>query len=203
MNDILCKRCNRTLPTSEFKADSRYKRGFTSWCHECHRERNREWAKENKERRSAKSAEWRKANPSGAKKIWQDFHNRNKEKRAEQYAEWARRNRDKRAASSAKRKAAKLRATPKWVNWEKVRAIYRQARRLQDFTGVPMHVDHIVPLQGENVCGLHWEGNLQIISASKNCAKFNRWDDGVQEVVNNPPLFTPAPPKPKQGAMDL
>lgn len=203
MTDILCKRCNRDLPSSEFKPDSRYKRGFTSWCHECHRERNREWARENRKRLSEKSKAWRKANPDKAKEVWQAFHNRNKDERASQYAEWARRNRDKRNATSAKRKAAKLRATPKWVNWKKVRAIYRQAKRLQDFTGVPMHVDHIVPLQGESVCGLHWEGNLQIIPASENCAKFNKWDDAVEEAYRQPDLFVPSPKAPEQEAMDL
>lgn len=188
---------------SEFKPDGRYKRGFTSWCHECHRERNREWYKENKKRQNKKAEKWRKANPEKARDIWNRFHERHKEKRADQHADWARRNRDKRNATSARRKAAKLRATPKWVNWKKVRAIYTQAKRLQDFTGVPMHVDHIVPLQGENVCGLHWEGNLQIIPASENCAKFNKWDDSVEEAYRQPDLFIEQPPQPKQEAMDL
>lgn len=203
MSDILCKRCNQMLPTSEFKPDPRYKRGFTSWCHECHRERNREWAKENKAHVAAKSVAWRKANPEKAREVWQAFHNRNKGKRAAQHAEWARRNRDKRNAACAKRKAAKLRATPKWVNWNKVRAIYRQAKLLQEFTGVPMHVDHIVPLQGENVCGLHWEGNLQIIPASENCSKSNKWDGTVEEAYRQPDLFAPPPPPPEQTGFDL
>jgi len=203
MSDVTCKRCCRCLPASEFKIDPRYKRGLTSWCHECHRERNREWYEENKKRQNKKSVEWRKANPEKAQEIWRGFHNRNKTKRAAQHADWAQRNRDKRNASTAKRKAAKLRATPKWVNWRKVHAIYREARRLQDFTGVPMHVDHIIPLQGENVCGLHWEGNLQIIPASENCAKFNKWNEEVEEAYRQPDLFVKQPQeKPEQIGMD-
>ena len=196
MNNIVCKRCERSLPNTEFKADPRYKRGFTSWCHNCHREFNRERYKQNKDKCNKKAKEWRKANPEKAMEIWRNFHKRNKEARAAQHADWARRNRDKRNATAAKRKAAKLRATPKWVNWKKVREIYRQAKRLQDFTGVPMHVDHIVPLQGENVCGLHWEGNLQIIPASENCAKFNKWDDAVEDAYRQGDLFV-APPAAK------
>lgn len=203
MINLICKRCDRSMPSSEFRPDPRYKRGFTSWCHECHRERNREWYRENRKQHNKKAVDWRKANPEKAKEIWQAFHHRNKEKRAAQHAEWAGRNRGKRNATSAKRKAAKLRATPKWVNWGKVRAIYRQAKRLQDFTGVPMHVDHIVPLQGDNVCGLHWEGNLQILSASENIAKFNRWDERVEEAYRQPDLFIEPPKKPEQTGFDL
>lgn len=203
MNDILCKRCGQYLPSSEFKADQRYKRGFTSWCNDCHRERKREWAKENKKRLAAKAAEWRKANPEKAKQTWQGFHNRNKVKRAAAHAEWAFRNKDKRRATSARRKAAKLQATPAWVNWKAVNAIYKNAKKMQEFTGIPMHVDHIVPLQGANVCGLHWEGNLQVIPASENCAKFNKWDDQMQKAYAQPDLFV-EPPKPaKQEAFDV
>lgn len=204
MNDLVCKRCERSLPRSEFKSDARYKRGFTSWCNECHRERNREWAKENRKRLTAKSKKWRKDNPEKSKEIWRKFHAENKAKRASDRADWARKNRDKCCAATAKRKAARLRATPKWVNWNKVRAIYRQAKRLQDFTGVPMHVDHIVPLQSENVCGLHWEGNLQIMTASENCAKFNKWDEVVEEAYRQPDLFVSQPePQPVQEGFDL
>lgn len=203
MSDIRCKRCNQILPTSDFKADPRYKRGFTSWCYECHRKRNSDWAKENKERLAKKSTAWRKDNPEKAKEVWRGFHDRNKEKRAAQHADWARRNLDKRRATSAKRKAAKLRATPKWVNWGKVRAIYRQAKRLQDYTGVPMHVDHIVPLQGQNVCGLHWEGNLQILSASENCKKFNKWNDEIDEATRQPDMFVMPPAAPTQDGFDI
>ena len=204
MSDIICKRCNQMRSTSEFRPDSRYKRGFSSWCRECHRKRNREWAKKNRERLTKKSASWRRANPEKAREVWQAFHERNKKKRGEQNTDWSRRNRDTRRAASAKRKAAKLRATPKWVNWQKVRAIYSQAKRLQEFTGVPMHVDHIVPLQGKNVCGLHWEGNLQIIPASENCKKFNKWDEKIEEAYAQPDLFV-APPStpPEQTGMDF
>ena len=203
MSDFVCKRCGHTKPAKEFKTDTRYKRGVTSWCKDCHRERNREWYLANKKKQNKKAVQWRKDNPAKAREISRAFHERNKEARAASHAEWARRNRHKRNAAVAKRNATKLCATPKWVDWEKVRAIYREARRISDFTGIPHHVDHIVPLQGKNVCGLHWELNLQIIPASENCEKFNKWNDEIEEAYRQPDLFVAPPTPPTQEAMDV
>jgi uncharacterized pyridoxal phosphate-containing UPF0001 family protein len=79
-------------------------------------------------------------------------------------------------AKSNARRAAKLQATPKWVDFEKVEEFYILAQRISAETGVIHHVDHIVPLMGKTVCGLHWEGNLQILPGRDNLSKGNKFN---------------------------
>lgn len=65
-------------------------------------------------------------------------------------------------------------ATPLWADREKIKLIYKEAERLRE-NGVDVHVDHVVPLTSDIVCGLHWHGNLAIIPRLENHAKSNRW----------------------------
>ena len=73
----------------------------------------------------------------------------------------------RRTGFNAQRRAAKLKATPKWADLKAIRAVYAQCP-------VGFHVDHIIPLKGENVCGLHIVENLQILSATDNLRKGNK-----------------------------
>jgi 5-methylcytosine-specific restriction endonuclease McrA len=70
--------------------------------------------------------------------------------------------------AQASRRAAKLQATVSWADKELIKDMYLEAEYFQ------MEVDHIVPLQGKNVSGLHWEGNLQLLSAKDNRIKSNK-----------------------------
>ena len=72
------------------------------------------------------------------------------------------------------RHAAKLKATPFWADLNAIKAIYEEARRLSIETGVEHNVDHIVPLRGKKVCGLHVPANLQILTAEANKRKSNK-----------------------------
>jgi hypothetical protein len=83
-------------------------------------------------------------------------------------------NREKAAAILARYRAAKLQATPSWASSDAIEAFYREARRLTKETGHKHHVDHIVPLVHPEVCGLHVESNLQVLTAAENQRKGNR-----------------------------
>jgi 5-methylcytosine-specific restriction endonuclease McrA len=63
--------------------------------------------------------------------------------------------------------------TPTWANREAIDAIYAEAQRMN------MTVDHIVPLRGKTVSGLHVESNLQLLTRVENAKKGNRFEQGV------------------------
>lgn len=78
----------------------------------------------------------------------------------------------KAAERGAEKRLQQKRAVPAWADRNAIMAIYREARAL----GV--HVDHVVPIKSPLVCGLHWEGNLQLLPAIDNIRKGNRrWPD--------------------------
>lgn len=84
----------------------------------------------------------------------------------------------KELAKYAQRRASKKSATPGWANKEAIEAVYAKAQRFMEQTGEPFHVDHIVPLTSDLVCGLHWEGNLQVLTGFDNLSKGNKhWPD--------------------------
>lgn len=75
------------------------------------------------------------------------------------------------------RRVLKRKAQPEWIDISNMKEIYKDMRNRNKQAGrIAYHVDHIVPLQGENVCGLHVPWNLQIITAEENLAKSNKWE---------------------------
>ena len=87
---------------------------------------------------------------------------------------------DKIAYISAKRRASKIKATPCWLtnsDTTLIQKYYTEAKQLQEATGEKFHVDHIIPLQGKNVCGLHVPWNLQVLPAKDNLTKSNKFKE--------------------------
>ena len=68
--------------------------------------------------------------------------------------------------------------TPSWRNQEKINEIYRTAAEVSAETGIPHHVDHVIPLKGRNVSGLHHQDNLLIVPGTENLSKGNRFEPG-------------------------
>jgi len=135
---------------------------------EIKRRRRKKYAENpDKERAVARvrSAEWRAANPDkveAQKPLKKAYKQANPEKMA---------------ALLAKRRAAKMLRTPKWLTkddfWMMEQA-YELAKTRSDAFGFEWHVDHVVPLQGAEVSGLHVPWNLRVIPWFENVSKGNR-----------------------------
>lgn len=92
---------------------------------------------------------------------------------------WKSKNTAKVSARRRERDLRKTHATPPWLTNEhrtQIEAIYLQAQIWTEVTGVLYHVDHIIPLNGKTVCGLHVPWNLRAITAKENIRKSNRID---------------------------
>lgn len=71
----------------------------------------------------------------------------------------------------------KLQRTPKWLNsvdFVKIDMIYKNAQHLTKTTGILHEVDHIIPLQGKLISGLHVPWNLQVLTRTDNRRKHNK-----------------------------
>lgn len=76
-----------------------------------------------------------------------------------------------------RRRAAKINRTPPWINSEQkemIKTKYKEAKWMTQRTGIKHHVDHIVPLLGVDVCGLHVPWNLRVLPARENARKGNK-----------------------------
>lgn len=121
----------------------------------------------NKERINERDKLYRLNNKEKRKETARLYLLKNKQKRKETVKLYNLKNRLFINFLTAKRRAAKLKATPKFANLKKIKEIYKNCPK-------GYHVDHIIPLQGKNVCGLHVEWNLQYLTPSDNCSKSNK-----------------------------
>lgn len=162
-----CVEC-QTLQGSEWKKAHRV---------EC-AEQKRKWCEQNREKVRALKKSYYKTNPKERElqaKRARKWMEANREKYRVSSAKWRKANLPTAAAAASRRKAKLLQRTPSWADHEKIRQIYTLAKDLTDFTGVEHEVDHIYPLQGKLVSGLHVETNLQILTKQANRAKGNRF----------------------------
>jgi hypothetical protein len=116
--------------------------------------------------------QWREAN--GAAERSRKWREQNQAREKDRLARWARENPERMRQKNAERRARKLCATPWWADHNAIRVFYDEAVRLSAETGTPHEVDHIVPLKGENVCGLHVHWNLRVVTRRANRSKNNR-----------------------------
>lgn len=187
-----CTKCGETKPLSEYHVDRGASEGRSRKCKECAKAKSRAWNSENRgrkkgtreayhsnaENRSKKrlyDREWREKNLDRKRANDRRYCGENSEKAVERVRQW-------RAAKGGEiniirrpeyaRRRAKLRsAFPPWADREEIAKVYAQAERLSAETGIPHEVDHIIPLAGKNISGLHVHENLRAIPKSQNRRK--------------------------------
>lgn len=119
-----------------------------------------------------------KNNSEERKKYMSKYANKNRTKIRKIASEWQKKNKGKVNANTALRHTAKMQRTPAWLTKHDklhIKCLYQVAAMRTRESGQEWHVDHIIPLQGEYVCGLHVPSNLQIIPAVDNMSKGNRY----------------------------
>jgi hypothetical protein len=138
----------------------------------------KEWYERNKELTKERARAWHLANPEKVSEKNISYKSKNKEKVTEYNKQWWSENKDKRASYEGKRRAAQLQRTPKWLTDSELRMIeakYSLAAMLTRETGIIHHVDHIIPLRGKKVSGLHVFSNLRVIPGTDNVKKSNSY----------------------------
>lgn len=141
----ICSKCKIVKFLDSFSKRKLVKSGYKSECKVCSSIRRKHNYIKNKNKENNYSTEYKKANKKTVN------------------------------ISNRTYKLSKLKATPKWANLVAIKAKYQLAAMFNKETEQTWHVDHIVPLQGTNVCGLHVEYNLRVIPAKENLSKGNKY----------------------------
>lgn len=175
----------------------------TGSCIECKRIAERNRTEENREAYNArKRKERQKKLPELAEKMRQIRANESPEKRAARLERARIRQREWRAknvghigaklakkkykqnnaslvrADTVRRRASKMKRTPAWLTDEDfwmIEQAYEIAKIRTKVFGFAWHVDHVIPLQGKTVSGLHVPNNLQVIPWLDNVVKANKY----------------------------
>lgn len=121
------------------------------------KERYKQYYQENKEAFKERASRWAKDNPERRKEIRSKHQTKIRAQRA----------------ARQKLRECRKRQCLDWLTETQIlemQLFYEIAAWYDE----PMHVDHIVPLFGKNVCGLHVPWNLQLLPARENCSKSNK-----------------------------
>jgi hypothetical protein len=143
-----------------------------------HTKHSVDWAARNSEQVAEYNKRWREENADKIVEKNASWNAANEEKWLAISRGWKKRNKAHVRFLHAKRRAALLQRTPPWLtedDFAQMQAMYDLAAKKSQEDGIVWHVDHIIPLQGKTISGLHVPSNLQLLSATENMRKGNRF----------------------------
>tara|TARA_Y100001951_G_C11298065_1_gene277580 strand:+ start:32219 stop:32803 length:585 start_codon:yes stop_codon:yes gene_type:complete len=143
-------------------------------CRECTKIQSDSRYIENKENIQKQQSEYRELNREKERGRGRKWRQENSDRKREYNRKWKKENVAKNRSYRAKRRATQLKATLSLG--ESYQKEIELSYEIASWYDEPIHVDHIVPLLGENVCGLHVPWNLQLLSAEENMKKGNRYE---------------------------
>lgn len=162
-----CWKCKQDKDPSDFYKCKRNYDGRQTHCKEC----DKTYKQEHKDRYYLLYKNWAKNNPDKVKQRSDKYYNKNKKLVMQKAMEYGRANPGKRRAQTRKRQMALLQRIPKWADLKAILKFYENCPKGYE-------VDHIIPLRGKTVSGLHVLNNLQYLTPTENRSKGNKY---VQE----------------------
>jgi hypothetical protein len=200
----ICTCCGEEKTLDLFSKKKTGKHGVRSQCKNCLLIKNREYNRVNSDKANARSKRWKINNPDKVlaykqqyriekaedikayrdsrkdadKVLARKWRQHNKDKVNAYGKKWREHNQHFKTANQNRRRTLKLKATAKW-DTELTDLVALEAAHLcglrQKITGYAWHVDHVIPLNGKVVSGLHVWNNLAVIPAAQNLSKGNRY----------------------------
>lgn len=174
-----CNKCQQTKPLHQFSKNRTAKFGVSSCCKVCQSAYNKTYREKNREALLQADRDRYENNREELKAKSAAYKQRNKEYYLEYNRTYYKQNKHKFLAANSKRRGVVSQATPSWLSEEQkceIENLYWFAQDLRAVSGETYHVDHIIPLQGKDVCGLHVPWNLQILPADINLQKGIKYD---------------------------
>lgn len=174
-----CSKCGEAKPFDAFT-----KRGdsdrLRSQCRACRsaseRDRSREYHGRPEVRERKRAYDAARAGDPAHLAVKRASYRAKREQYVERSRRYQRAHPGKVNAATAARDAARRQRTVAWADPVAIAAVYQQAARVSRCLGVEHHVDHVVPLRGRKVSGLHVQTNLRVLPARLNVRKNNRFE---------------------------
>jgi hypothetical protein len=173
-----CAKCSCVQATTEFHKGTNPD-GLRTWCKTCVAAYKKQYRAVHAERLKEQQRTYDVAKKDERREYFKERYIRMREHINAINTAYRKRFPEKHAVKEARRRTAKLRRTPAWLTPDDfwiIEQAYDLAATRSKLFGVPWEVDHIIPLQGKFVSGLHVPINLQVIPAVVNRAKTNHFE---------------------------